>query len=531
MRRGIGWLLLCVCLVGCREASAPPPPGILRTASADDVPTLDPAVGYDTTSWYFEQMLFSTLLDYDNDSGLVPELATRWEIAPDGRIYTFHLRGGVRFSNGRPLIAADVKYSIERVLRPSTRSQGAEFFTGIAGADDFIAGKARHVDGIEMVDDLTIRFRLKAFDPLFLHKLALQFAAVVPHEVAEKAGLDFSSHPIGSGPFILTDWQRGQKLRLRRNPYYFRNGEPRIGGVDHLVGVNEQLDWLKYQAGDLDVASIPASEFPEVIRNPVYRHRLAHETTMTTMYIGMNCQMPPFDDVRVRRAVSYAINRQKALLLINNRGEIARGILPPGMPGFEAIPGAAEFNPDAARDLLRQAGFPHGFDTILWTRTDETALRLAQSYQQDLADVGISVRIKNLSWASYLEAIQTPKLVPLFMLAWQADFPDPSNFLDVLFNSKSIGSNNNTFFSDPAVDALLDKARVTVDPQARLALLRQAHERIVAQRPWVLLFYPVTYEAVSSRVHGYHLHPLRPPRLETVELDGDSTGGTPAATP
>lgn len=520
MRRAAVCVLVCACLVSCGTTTEPPPPGVLRTASTDDVPTLDPAIGYDTASWFFEQMLFNTLLDYDDAGALVPELAERWTRAADGRTVVFHLRPDVRFSNGRRLIAADVKYSLERVLRPTTRSQGAEFFTTLEGAPDFIAGRAADVRGIEVQSDTAVLFHLAAHDPLFLHKLALQFAAVVPQEVAEAAGESFGSHPVGSGPFVLVEWRRGQRLRLRRNPDYFRRDQPALAGVEHLVGVNEQLEWLKWESGEIDISAIPASEFPSVIRDPRYRNHLVRETAMTTTYLGINCQVAPFDDLRVRRAVSYAINREKALRLINDRGEIAAGILPPGMPGHEVLAGAADFDPTAARALLREVGLDKGVATTLWTRTDETALRLAQSYQQDLADVGIAVRIKNLSWASYLEAIQTPKRVPLFMLAWQADFPDPSNFLEVLFHSRNIGSNNHSFFADPQVDALLDRAAAAVDPAGRLALLREAHAAIVSQRPWALLYYPVTYEAVSARVRGYRLHPIRPPRLELVQARG-----------
>jgi len=422
-----------------------------------------------------------------------------------------------------------VRYSIERVLDPATRSPGAEFYLTIEGARDFVAGRAAGVRGIETPDEFTVVFHLEQFDPLFLHKLALQFAAVVPRRVAEAAGPDFASHPVGSGPFVLQEWRRGQALRLRRNPSYFGSEQVKIEGIDHAMGITEQLEWMKFEAGELDVASIPAAEYPRVSKDPRYRGRMATQTTMTTNYLGMNCETPPFDDVRVRRAVSYAIDREKALRLINRRGVPAKGILPPGMPGYEEIEDAAAYDPDRARQLLAEAGHPGGFDTVLWTRTDEEALRLAQSYQQDLAAVGIRARIKNLSWASFLEAVRTPKLVPLFLLGWQADFPDPSNFLEVLFHSKNIGSNNHTFLTDAELDRLLDQAAATGDTERRLDLLRAAHRRIVALRPWAVLYHPVAYAALHPRVRNYRLHPLRPPRLEGVELEAPASSNPRAA--
>jgi len=363
-----------------------------------------------------------------------------------------------------------------------------------------------------------LRIRLSAYDPIFLHKMAMQFAAIVPREVAEEAGEDFSSRPVGSGPFVLERWQRGQRLSLRRNPLYFRPGEPRIDGIEQLVGVNEQLQWLKYEAGEIDVADIPSSEFPLVARDAAYADRLVSKTSMRTAYLGLNCEVHPLDDARVRRAVAHAINRQKALLLLNRRGEEAASLVPPGIAGYDAAIGVGRYDPEAARRLLRDAGLADGFDTVLWVRTDETVLRLAQSYQQDLAEVGIRARIKNLSWASFLEAIRTPGLVPMFLLSWEADFPDASNFLDVLLHSHSIGSNNYSFFSDAEYDRLLDESGRSVDPAARLRLLEEAQNLMLASAPLVPLYYPIAFEAIQPRVRNYRLHPLRPPRFDRVEL-------------
>jgi oligopeptide transport system substrate-binding protein len=154
----------------------------------------------------------------------------------------------------------------------------------------------------------------------------------------------------------------------------------------------------------------------------------------------------------------------------------------------------------------------------LWIRSDETTRRLAQSVQQDLADVKVAVRIKPLAWGPFLEAVRAPDLVPFFYLGWEADFPDPSNFLEVLLDSKNIGTNNNTDYSNPEVDALLAAAARTVDPAARLQLLQRAELIAIADAPWVFLFHPVSYEIVSSRVRDFALHPLRPARFERVWL-------------
>jgi ABC-type transport system substrate-binding protein len=510
-----GFLGACTSSTGSNGA----PPQYLRLAGQDEVPTLDPARGYDTSSWQFEQMLFNTLLGYDAEAHLVPELATSWEVSSDHRTYTFHLRRDVRFTSGRPLVAADVKYSIERVLQPQTRSQGAEFFRAIRGAEACTEARCS-VAGIETPDAYTIRFQLRDFDPLFLHKLTMPFAAAVPEEEVARWGEDFARHPVGSGPFLLQQWVSGRYLLLRRNPDYFVRDLPGLEGIQRLVGVNDELAWLKYESGRLDVSNIPPAEFPRVIREPRYQPLLHHVTTMTTNYLGMNCQMPPFSDRRVRQALNYAVNKDKLLRLVNNRGVVAHGFLPPNMPGYQPDIHGYPFDPQRARQLLAKAGYAGGFDTTLWVRSDETTLRLAESVQQDLADVGVRIQIKALAWGPFLEAVRAPDLVPLFFLGWEADFPDPSNFLDVLLNSKNIGSNNNTNYRNSQVDVLLDEAAHTVDAQRRLQLLQQVERIAVADAPWVFLFHPVTYEIVLPRVRGFELNPLRPPRLDSVSLEG-----------
>lgn len=513
-------LIVASVVTGCREREVESGRAdFLRMAGRDDVPTLDPAVGYDTSSWLFEDAVFNTLIDYDEGSELVGELAAEWRVSADGLDYEFELKPGVRFSNGRPLLAPDVKYSIERVLNPTTRSQGAEFFRGIAGAETCTAA-ACAVSGIRVAGNGRIGFRLARVDPLFLHKLAMQFAAVVPREEVERWGEDFSHHAVGSGPFVLAGWDPGHRLRLVRNPGYHVPGIPRVAGIDYAMGVGEDLAWFRYQAGQLDVLTdIPPAEFPVVARSARYRPFLQRVISMSTMYLGMNCEMPPFTDPRVRQAMNYAVNKEKVLRLVNGRGVAARGIVPPGMPGYQDSLAGYPYDPGRARSLFEEAGLGAGFSTTLWVRLDDDALRLAQAVQQDLLAVGVRLEIRSLAWGPFLEKVKSGREAPLFYLGWQADFPDASNFLETLLHSKGRGSNNSTLFSDPQVDEWLDRAVDTAAPAVRLDLLQAAEGRAVALAPWVFLYHPVSYALVHPRVRAFRLHALRPPRLETVEID------------
>src|SRR5947207_1636255 len=193
-------------------------------------------------------MLFNTLVDYDEKTNIVPELAESWTTSADGRVVTFVLHRDVRFSSGRPFTAADVKYSIERLLKPAIHSQGAEFFHGIEGAAEYVAGTAPEVRGVRVVGPDRLEFALTSADALFLHKLTMPFAAAVDREAVERVGdEDFARHPVGTGAFVLAEWTYGQRMRLERNPHYFRAGLPRLDGVELTIGVSAQLAWLKYQ--------------------------------------------------------------------------------------------------------------------------------------------------------------------------------------------------------------------------------------------------------------------------------------------
>ena len=491
--------------------------GVLRLAAADDVPTLDPALGYDTSSWFVEQHLFETLVAYDEHAELVPGLAERWEVSPDGRRYRFTLRPGLVFSDGAPLTAADVVGSLERVVDPRTRSQGAEYFRGIVGASEYAQGAAPHVAGLRAPDPRHVEIEIAVPDPLLLHKLALLFAAVVPPERARQLGDDFTTQPLGSGPFVLREWRRGERIVLARNPRYRDPARPYLDGIVEQLGVNPELAWLMFESGELDVSGIPPADFPALMRDPARAALTIHATGLETMFIGLNCEVPPLDDRRVRQALNYAVNKADVIALRNGRGVEAHGIVPPNMPGYHVELAGYPYDPAKARALLADAGLAGGFATEIWTRGTDEELKIVQKIQQDLSTVGVRLAIKSVAWASFLDAIRQPKTVPVFDLGWSADFPDPSNFLDVLFHSG--GANNHAFYANPAVDRLLDVARSARDPAARFALDAEAERAIVADAPLVFLYHPITYVMHDPRVHGYTIHPFLPARVTDVWLD------------
>ncbi len=523
---------LCVaaCLAGCMwedplewPARAPGARagGVLRLAAAEDVPTLDPAIGYDTRSWFFEQHLFETLVTYDDASTLVPLLAERWEISDDGRRYRFELAPGVVFSDGTPLTAADAAGSIERVLDPETRSQGAQFYRGIVGARAYVDGTEPHVQGLQAPDAHTLVITLAAPDPLFLHKLALLFASVVPVAQARDLGEDFATRPLGSGPFVLREWRRGERIVLARNTRYRRSDRPYLDGVVQHLGVGVELAWLMFESGELDVVAIPPADFPVVQRAPARQPYIMHQTLLSTMYVGLNCGIPPFDDRRVRQALNYAVKKTDILELLNGRGIAARGIVPPTMPNHDAGLTGYDYDVERARALLAAAGQGEGFTTELWTQSSDMDLKIAQKLQQDLAAVDIHMRIKQVAWSPFLDAIRRPQIVPMFDLGWNADFPEPSNFLHVLFHSTQHDANNHTFYASTEFDRLIGGALAAVAPAARAQLYAAAERLVVEDAPMIFLYHPISYAIRTPRVRDYRIHAFVPPRLTEVWLAPD----------
>jgi ABC-type transport system substrate-binding protein len=528
MKHASASLVLCILAIAlaCGCGGGPPPlnlpPGamILRLADADDIPTLDPAAGYDTVSWTFEQAIFDTLVRYgDGNIELEPDIATRWESSTDATVFTFHLRHDARFSDGRTVTSDDFRFGVERVLDPATRSKGMEYYRGIEGSADFIAHRAAHLSGIETPDSWTIVFRLSAPDPIFAHKLGMPFASAIPRDVAEKWSDDFSTHVVGSGAFMLKEWIGGQRLVLVRNPYYFDKPLPRLDAIVESVGVNTELQWLRFDAGQIDaVIDIPPAEFPYVMKTPALRKLTLAKTTVTTRYLGMNCQMWPFTDVRVRRALSYAIDRRKLIALLNGRGIVATGVMPPNLPGYDPKLKGYDYDPAKARALLEEAHLGAGFTFEIWMRADQTGLILAQSIQQDLAPLGIHVELKPVAWGPFLEAVRQPHTAQSFLQGWEADFPDPENFLGALLSRAQWGANNDTFYSNPDVEKLLREASPDADLSKRYALYDQAEKIVVEDAPWVFLFYPVTYIIRQPWVNDYVINPMRPTRFEHVWL-------------
>jgi ABC-type transport system substrate-binding protein len=483
--------------------------GVMTQGFKDDLATLDPAIGYDWDNWPAEKMVFDGLLDYNEGTTIVPRLAARMPtVSNGGRTYTFTLRRGVRFQNGREVTADDVSYTINRVLDPKTKSPGQSFFLNIAGAQDVANGKAKTASGIQVVDRYTIRFTLVQPDVTFLNVMAMNFAYIVPKEVVAAEGASFGHKPVGTGPFLLKQWVPGQKLVFVRNPHYFMSGIPHLNGITFLIGLDPEVALLRLQSGQLDLLGdpIPAADFVRIRNDPRYSGQLVRYVEPETSYITLNTQVKPFNDVRVRQAVNMAIDKVRIVRLLAGRGAVANQILPPAMPGYDPSYKGYPYDPAKAKQLLAQAGYPHGFSTQIDVLNVDPQPRIVESFQHDLAAVGINASIVPLSSATLIEQASTPHKAPMVWSggeAWLQDFPDPSDFYGPILSCDSAvqGGWNWAFFCNKKLDALALKLKGMSNRAERLAGYRALYRQVMAQAPWV----PVDND-VKYVMHGPHLH-------------------------
>lgn len=515
---------------GC--ARAPHAPGVLHLAQESDASTLDPAKAYDTTSIQFVRLLYRGLVDYDQRANIVNELASRRQVSPDGKTYSFWVRPGVKYHDGSPVKAEDFRFALERVLDPATASDGLSLFTMIDGAEQWSKDRAgpkklRHVRGIE-VEGERITFRLARADATFLNYLALPFAyAVSPQWVAKVGSKALSENPNGCGPFKLQQWVHDGWLTLVKNPDYFRPGLPQCERIEAQFGLSSSLQIMLFEQGSLDILPITDAFPPDFLRltsDPRWKGDVLHAPMMDVRYLCLNTGMKPFTDVRVRRAMNYAIDRDRIVGFLTGRATKARGALPPGMPGFNPRLFQYPHDPAKARALLKEAGFKDNPDAPIalnYPTNEPWYAKAALSIQADLKRVGVSVALRPLTYGDLKALAGTRGKSPSALMGWVQDFPDPANFLDVLFNKKSItdtASVNRAFYSNPKVNALLDAAGIETNRAKRLKMYQAAEALIVADAPWVFLHHTERYVAHQPWVKGFQLHPMWAATYETVAV-------------
>jgi ABC-type transport system substrate-binding protein len=492
------------------DPNAKPGGGIVITYK-DDVATLDPAIGYDWQNWSMIKSLFDGLMDYvPGTTELRPGLAESYEVSEDGTVFTFTLRPGVKFHNGREMTAEDVKYSLDRVTNPETQSPGAGFFASIKGYDAMSDGSATTLEGVEVVDPSTVRITLSRPDATFLHVMALNFASIVPKEAVDEWGTDFGKHPVGTGAFKLAEWTIGQRLVFEKNADYWRDGVPYLDTVTFEVGQEPIVALLRLQNGEVDVPGdgIPPAKFVEVMSDPEQAARVVEGGQLHTGYITLNVNTPPLDKLEVRKAINMAINKDRIVQIINGRAVPATQPLPPSMPGYTEGYAGYSYDPEGAKALLAEAGVADGFETELYVMNTDPNPRIAQAIQQDLSAIGIKAAIQSLAQANVIEAggAGTAPMIWSGGMARIADFPDPSNFYGPILGCAGAGEGgwNWSKYCSEALDAEATEADSFTDPSApaRLEMWSDVYQKVMEDAPWVPVFNEQRYTMKSARMGG-----------------------------
>ena len=486
-----------------------------------DPPTLDPHLSTDTTSATIIVEVFGGLVTIDQDLKIVGDLAETWEKSPNNMSYTFYLRKDAKFHDGKSVTAHDVKWSLERATDPQTRSPVVDQYLGdIIGVRDKLEGKVTELKGVQVLDDHTLKIDIDAPKSYFLAKLTYPTGFVLDREQVESDPRWFR-HPNATGPFRLAEYELGVRLVLERNDFYHL-GPPKLsqvrfilsGGTGMLMYENDEIQITGVGLGDLDRILDPSSSLHSQLKRA--------PPTFSTQYIGMNVNEPPFDDPKVRLALNYAINREEiANIVLGDLVVPSKGIIPPDFPGYDPTIEGYKYDPARAVQLLAESkyGGPENLPLIILTSPGSFGANVGLDTQviQEMwrQNLGIEVEVQQTDFVVYLQDLNR-RLFQMFEIGWVADYPDPENFLDILFHSQS--TNNHTGYSNPEVDEMLERARVGTE-EARFALYHQIERMILKDAPWIPLWNSgEQFVLVKPNVRNYYLSPLIIPRLRYVYL-------------
>ena len=462
-----------------------------------DPRSLDPALSTDVPTGEVVSLLFDNLTQLDADAQLKPGLARSWETDSAGRIYTVHLRQGATFHDGRGIKASDVRSSFLRALAPGTTGGRSWPLFPIKGARSYSAGEAKDVQGISVLDDSTLTLTLEEPLNVFPKLLAMPVAAVVPTPTPA----DFDQRPTGSGPWKFVAWSHDDAILLAKNEGYW-GGEPKADSLRIRIIPEPLTQAAEYEAGQLSVVEVPLGETKRWEQG--HADELQRRPGLKDLYVAINTTRGPLKDVKVRQALNHAVDVRTLLsTVMADRGVVAAGSLPPGILGYDSTRAPYGYDPAKAKQLLSEAGYPKGFAIKLWRTQRAELARLAQSIQQNLAEVSIRAEIVERDASSARAAVRNGE-ADLFLTDWWADYPDPENFNYPLFHSRNKGPGGNyAFLTDASLDAMIMRARATTNEPEKARLSRDIDARVFELAPWIFLWFPVDVWAMRPDVQGW----------------------------
>ncbi len=544
-RFGVGELGLAVVLAGAALASAcnsseavsrdadpasfraPQRGGVFRLV-VEAPHCLDPAAVDSVYDALPVGQIFDGLVALDPGLNIVPALADTWTISRDGRIYTVHLRDGVRFHDGTPLTSADVVYSLKRLLDPARKKKsiGVSYLQVVDGAPAYSAGRSHEMPGLAAIDANRVEIRLTRPYLSFLEVLAMDDLRIVPEKALTAMGEEaFHRAPIGTGPFRFASWT-DTELTLAANPDYF-GGAPYLDRVVILFPRPDEHDAgnARFSRGETEMVEPSSDTLPSLLADPAVEVHRYQDLSLS--FLGMNTGIPPLDDERIRRAIAYAIDRKSLASVSPATRREAQGILPPGLPSYSPAPKALPFDPEAARRLLAEAGHTGGRGLrpirFFTAQSDSSAVNKSiEQLRSNLAAIGITLEIHKVAWRDLIARIED-HVAPSFQLGWVADLPDPDSFLRTLFEPG--GSANYFDFLDQETGRSLERGASETNPLERARIYREIEKTVLDRAPLVPLFHSMGMIASRRTVHGLKSGPMGIGALafERVWIDADGS--------
>jgi len=497
------------------SAAASSSSNTLRYNIGDEPESIDPAQDQDTDQDFVIVQLNGTLVRPDKDLNIEPGLAEKWDISPDGLTYTFHLRQGLKWSDGSAFSAKDFEYTFKRLFDPATASPYTDIVKGIKGGEEYFSSKSkdpaelqklRDAVGVKATDDTTLVISLKEKEAFFLSTLFNGATAPVSQASLDKNKEKAFDAPgfTGTGPFILKSWQHKSVMELAPNPNYY-GGAPKINL--NLVMIHEPTASLAaYKNNEIDTTgqvNLSAADTNSLRNDPSYKDQVLQFTELGTYYLQYNVSKKPFDSAKVRQAIGYAIDRKTLVdKVLAGVGTPATSLIPPGMPGH--VDGAGpEYDVNKAKQLLADAGFPNGQGIPTGIQASYNNLgtwpQIMQFIQANLQAVGIGIQLDPREAKTYFKEMRQDA-PPLFRSGWSSDYPDPDDWYRVIF--KSDASQNFGHWKNDQYDKLVVQAASEPDQAKRLDLYKQAADIMATDPPATWWYYAGRFRLVKPYVKG-----------------------------
>jgi len=477
---------------------------------------LDPIQETDGESFKVAQQIFDTLVDYKpGTTEVIPALATDWEVSEDGKVWTMYLREGVKFHDGTPFNAEAVKFNFDRWLfEDNEYHMGGEFpyiryqFGGFPGV----------FDEINVVDEYTVEFVLNTPQGPFLNNLAMVCFSISSPTAIKEHGEDYFKNPVGTGPFKFVEWKKDDRITVEVNEDYW-NGRAYLDEIIFRSIPDPAARFMELQAGSVDMIDNMSPEDVEAVKSDQKLDLLLRPSN-NLGYFSMNFKMPPFDNVKVRKAMNYAIDREAIIgAFYAGLGEPAKNPMPPSLWGYNDDIEAYDYNPEKAKELLTEAGYPDGFEFDFWYMPVSRPYfpqpkLIAQSMQGYFAEIGLKANLVTYDWGTYLDKTEHRE-AQTFLLGWTGDNGDPDNFIYALLDKLNA---RNNYASEELHNVLLE-AQASVDREERVRLYREAQEIIYADAPWVPVVHSTPPLAKKLMINNYIANPTGTEKFTRVWLD------------